>query len=207
MASAEGRVKPLARLLRCATALRVTAPLGYGSRRLVWPKGSLRPGKHGPKQPDNQDHPPPFPRKQRLPSDRPAAVQAAKRRSEPLTARTDLESFRARERGIQEEALKQASLPTTAKIRIGFFQFMGPAGWCPEGDRGRANVAAGNQEDRHHTIDAFFAVSINRYICIYLYCHRASSSAAKRLACQVAKAVDRGAGSRVAVALAQDTTG
>ena len=31
IASAEGRVKPLARLLRCATALRVTAPLGYGS--------------------------------------------------------------------------------------------------------------------------------------------------------------------------------
>ena len=32
--SAKGRVKPPARLLRCATALRVTAPLGYGSRRL-----------------------------------------------------------------------------------------------------------------------------------------------------------------------------
>ena len=31
IASAKGRVKPLARLLRCATALRVTAPLGYGS--------------------------------------------------------------------------------------------------------------------------------------------------------------------------------
>ena len=29
------------RLLRCATALRVTAPHGCGSRRLVWPKGSL----------------------------------------------------------------------------------------------------------------------------------------------------------------------
>ena len=28
------------RLLHCATALRVTAPLGCGSRRLVWPKGS-----------------------------------------------------------------------------------------------------------------------------------------------------------------------
>ena len=41
IASAEGRVKPLARLLRCATALRVTAPLGCGSRRPVWPKGSL----------------------------------------------------------------------------------------------------------------------------------------------------------------------
>ena len=31
IAYAEGRVKPLARLLRCATALRVTAPLGCGS--------------------------------------------------------------------------------------------------------------------------------------------------------------------------------
>ena len=30
IASAEGRVKPLARLLRCATALRVTAPHGCG---------------------------------------------------------------------------------------------------------------------------------------------------------------------------------
>ena len=28
-------------------------------------------------------------------------------------------------------------------------------------------------------------MSINRYIYIYLYCHKASSSAAKRLACQV----------------------
>ena len=35
IASAKERVKPLARLLRCATALRVTAPLGCGSRRLV----------------------------------------------------------------------------------------------------------------------------------------------------------------------------
>ena len=52
--------------------------------------------------------------KQRLPSDRPAAVQGAKRRSGPLTARTDLESFRARERGIQEEALKQGPAPTPA---------------------------------------------------------------------------------------------
>ena len=30
-------------------------------------------------------------------------------------------------------------------------------------------------------------MSINRYIYISLYCHRASSSPAKRLACQVAK--------------------
>ena len=42
IACAERRVKPLARLLRRATAPRVTAPLGCGSRRLVWPKGSFR---------------------------------------------------------------------------------------------------------------------------------------------------------------------
>ena len=41
----------------------------------------------------------PFPRKQASPSDRPAAVQDAKRRSGPLTARTDLESSRARPPG------------------------------------------------------------------------------------------------------------
>ena len=55
---------------------------------------------HGPKQPDNQAHPPPFPRKQPSPSDRPAAVQGAKRRSVPLTARTDLESCSTRGKGI-----------------------------------------------------------------------------------------------------------
>ncbi len=42
IAYAERRVKPPARLLRCATALRVTAPLGCGSRRLVWPKAPFR---------------------------------------------------------------------------------------------------------------------------------------------------------------------
>ena len=42
IASAKRRVKPPARLLRCATALRVTTPLGCGSRRPVWPKGSFR---------------------------------------------------------------------------------------------------------------------------------------------------------------------
>ena len=38
-----------------------------------------------------------------IPSDRPAAVQGAKRRSEPLTARTDLESSATRERGFKSE--------------------------------------------------------------------------------------------------------
>ena len=51
IAYAKGRVKPLARLLRCATALRVTAPLGCGSRRPVWPKGSLPARPHGPNAP------------------------------------------------------------------------------------------------------------------------------------------------------------
>ena len=47
-------------------------------------------------------------------------------------------------------------------------------------------------------------MSINRYICISLYFHyRASSSPAKRFACQVGEAVNRGAGTRVAVAIAQ----
>ena len=38
---------------------------------------------------------------------------------------------------------------------LGFSSSWGQRGRCPEGDRGRANVAAGNQEDRHHTIDGF----------------------------------------------------
>ena len=63
IASAKGRVKPLARLLRCATALRVTAPLGCGSRRPVWPKGSL-PARHT--RPETPQAPL-FPRKQRFP--------------------------------------------------------------------------------------------------------------------------------------------
>ena len=45
------------------------------------------------------------------PSTRPAAVQGAKRRSEPLTARTDLESSATRERGFKsegEEPLEEA---------------------------------------------------------------------------------------------------
>ena len=40
-----------------------------------------------------------FPREQRVSPDRPGAVQGAKRRNLPLTARTDLESLQARERG------------------------------------------------------------------------------------------------------------
>ena len=46
--------------------------------------------------------PPLSPREQRVSPDRPAAVQGAKRRSEPLTARTDLQSSAARERGFKK---------------------------------------------------------------------------------------------------------
>ena len=42
IASAERRVKPLARLLRRATALRVTAPPRLRLRWLVWPKAGFR---------------------------------------------------------------------------------------------------------------------------------------------------------------------
>ena len=49
--------------------------------------------------PSTRPAPPLFPREQRVSPDRPAAVQGAKRRSEPLTARTDLESGEARGKG------------------------------------------------------------------------------------------------------------
>ena len=95
IASAAGRVKPLrgsyAALRPCAGD---STPLLW-LKALVWPKGSFRPGKPGP-------NPPFFPRKQRSPSDRPGAVQGAKRRSEPLTARTDLESLQARGKGLAQ---------------------------------------------------------------------------------------------------------
>ena len=48
-----------------------------------------------------------FPREQRVSPDRSGAVQGAKRRSEPLTARTDLESCEARERGSAVEGVGQ----------------------------------------------------------------------------------------------------
>ena len=62
IAAAEGRVKPLARLLRCATALRVTAPLGCGLGGWYGRKVPFRPLHTAPSKPDNQDDPPPFPR-------------------------------------------------------------------------------------------------------------------------------------------------
>ena len=48
---------------------------------------------------DTTAQPPLSPRKQLSPSDRPGAVQGAKRRSEPLTARTDLGSLARGKRG------------------------------------------------------------------------------------------------------------
>ena len=43
--------------------------------------------------------PPLSPHKQRIPSDRPGAVQGAKRRSVPLTARTDLDTIKREGKG------------------------------------------------------------------------------------------------------------
>ena len=57
IAYAERRVKPLARLLRCATALRVTAPLGCGSRSPGMPE-------RFPFGPSTRPEPPLFPHKQ-----------------------------------------------------------------------------------------------------------------------------------------------
>ena len=44
---------------------------------------------------------PPFPHKQRVTQDRPGAVKGAKRRSEPLTARTGPHNLALRERGVR----------------------------------------------------------------------------------------------------------
>ena len=83
------------------------------------PNRGIRPGKHGPEKPDNQAHPSPFPRKQpRLP-DRPAAVQGAKRRSEPLTARTDLQSSVASgSTGFETERSWQVSIIMSVLIDV-----------------------------------------------------------------------------------------
>ena len=60
--------------------------------------------------------PPFFPREQRVSPDWPAAVQGAKRRSEPLTARTDLERFAVRER--RSEPTELLSQYTWAQLLI-----------------------------------------------------------------------------------------
>ena len=96
IASAKERVKPLARLLRCATAPRVTAPLGCGSDG--WYGRKVPFGAFAPNMNDNilyhalaplsdsslfrvdsllrapRPAPPLFPREQRRPSDRPGVV-------------------------------------------------------------------------------------------------------------------------------------
>ena len=73
---------------------------------------SARP--HGPNAPT-----PLSPREQRSPSDRPGAVQGAKRRSEPLTARIDLESSTTRGKGIVVDDLHKRAvlqLPDSGRI-------------------------------------------------------------------------------------------
>ena len=51
-----------------------------------------------------------FPRKQPSPSDRPGAVQGAKRRSGPLTVRTDLKSSATRGKGIAVDGLHKGAI-------------------------------------------------------------------------------------------------
>ena len=64
-----------------------------------------------------------FPREQRVSPDRPAAVQGAKRRSEPLTARTDLELFETRGKGV----LAHWRAPPFSQVRLP--SFSAPPGW------------------------------------------------------------------------------
>ena len=58
------------------------------------------------------------------PSDRPGAVQGAKRRSGPLTARTDLESFGARERGPAGRCQSSRKKGTSSRHFIGLSPFL-----------------------------------------------------------------------------------
>ena len=84
-------------------------------------ESSLSARPHGPKQPGQPGPSTPFPLvEQRRPSDRPAAVRGAKRRSEPLTARTNLESSATRERGFKSEGegpLEEAPVGACADVR------------------------------------------------------------------------------------------
>ena len=67
-------------------------------------RGKRDDNKTQPKTPDSRSPTPPFSLvNSARPSDRPAAVQDAKRRSEPLTARTDPRSSATRERGFTSE--------------------------------------------------------------------------------------------------------
>ena len=91
-----GAGQAASRLLRSATALRVTPPQRCGSRHWY--------GRKIPLGPASPAQPPLSPRKQLSPSDRPGAVQGAKRRSGPLTARTELESSGARGKGDPQTA-------------------------------------------------------------------------------------------------------
>ena len=68
-------------------------------RRLVWPKGSL------PARTPAEKPKPPFPLVNSSPSDRPGAVQGAKRRSGPLTARTDLGIMRGEGKGASAQSM------------------------------------------------------------------------------------------------------
>ena len=77
----------------------MTPPLGYGSGGWYGRKVPFRPG-HRPEKPK-----PPFPLVNSSPSDRPGAVQGAKRRSGPLTARTDLGIMRGEGKGASAQSM------------------------------------------------------------------------------------------------------
>ena len=66
--------------------------------------------------PSARTDPPLFPREQRVSPDQPGAVRGAKRRSGPLTPRTDLERFAVRER--RSEPTELLSQYTWAQLLI-----------------------------------------------------------------------------------------
>ena len=75
------------------------------------------PGRQGSFQPIHtaRNPTPPFPRKQSFPTDRPGAVQGAKRQSGPLTARTGPGSSRERKKGTPEP--KRGGAPDLSGFR------------------------------------------------------------------------------------------
>ena len=77
-----------------------------------------------------------------------------------------------------------------------------PALWCPEREVGKAPPLA---PQLNHATAPCLAIDI--FVFLLYFHYRASSSAGKRLACQVGEAVYRAAGSRVAVPPCAETTG
>ena len=108
----EGRSREAPPYPDCATAPRVTTPLGCGSRRLVWPKGSLsaRQVRSEAIQSYQMTYirplvicTPLFLLNSASPGSARSRPGRGTRRSGPLTARTDLESSATRKRGFKSE--------------------------------------------------------------------------------------------------------